>query len=101
MITKQFVFEGNALRVNADCAYGLVRIALLDPEMKPYPGFSLEESVPLHAPSEQIWHQAAWKDRPDMRRLWNKPVRICFSLLESSLYGFQFQYQSETDNGGR
>ena len=95
VITKQFVFEGNALSVNADCAYGLIRVALLDSELKPYPGFSLEESIPLHAPSRQIWHQAMWKNRPDMRRLWNKPVRICFSLLESSLYGFQFQYQSD------
>ncbi len=101
VITKQFVFEGNALRVNADCAYGLIRVALLDSELKPYPGFSLEDSVPIHAPSEQIWHSATWKDSPDMRRLWNKPVRICFALLESSLYGFQFHYQSDISNGGR
>ena len=101
VITKQFVFEGNALRINADCAYGLVRVALLDSELKPYPGFSLEDSVPLHAPSRQIWHQATWKDMPDLRRLWNKPVRICFSLLESSLYGFQFHYQPDTANEGR
>ena len=101
VITKQFIFEGNALRVNADCSYGLIRVALLDSELKPYPGFGLEDSVPLHAPSDQIWHSAAWKDSPDMRRLWNKPVRVCFSLLESSLYGFQFHYQSDTDNGGR
>ena len=67
--------------------------------MRPYPGFSLGESVPLHAPSEQIWHDAAWKGRPGMRRLWNKPVRICFSLLESSLYGFQFHYQSDPARG--
>lgn len=91
VITKQFVFEGTVLRVNADCSYGALRVALLDAEMKPYPGFSLEESIPLHAPSEQIWHVAGWKGSPDFRRLWNKPVRICFSLLESSLYGFHFQ----------
>ena len=100
VITKQFVFEGNALSVNADCAYGLIRVALLDSELKPYPGFSLEESIPLHAPSQQIWHPVNWKNGPDMRRLWNKPVRICFSLLESSLYGFQFQYLPGTGNGG-
>ncbi len=101
VITKQFVFEGNALRVNADCAYGLIRVALLDSELKPFPGFSLEDSVPLHAPSDQIWHQVEWKDSPDMRRLWNKPVRICFSLLESSLYGFQFHYRSDISNEER
>ena len=101
VITKQFVFEGDALRVNADCGYGLIRVALLDSELNPYPGFSLEESVPLHASSEQIWHEAMWEGRPDMRHLWNKPVRICFSLLESSLYGFQFQYLPRIDNRGQ
>jgi hypothetical protein len=100
VFTKQFVFEGNALRVNADCGYGLIRVALLDSELKPFPGFSLEDCVPLHAPSQQIWHQVAWKAAPDFRRLWNKPVRICFSLLESSLYGFQFHYQPEKEDGG-
>ena len=47
------------LRVNADCGYGLIRIALLDSEMKPFPGFSQEESVPLHGPPTQVWHEAA------------------------------------------
>ena len=100
VITKQFVFEGNQLRVNADCGYGLIRIALLDSEMKPFPGFSQEESVPLHGPSTQIWHEAAWKSNPDMRRLWNKPVRICFSLLEAGLYGFQFRHSPDPVRGG-
>ena len=90
VITKQFVFEGNRLRVNADCGYGLIRVALLDSELNPYPGFSQEESLPLHAPSRQIWHDVAWEGNPDLRTLWNKPVRLCFSLLESSLYAFQF-----------
>ena len=101
VITKQFVFEGDELRVNADCGYGLIRVALLDSELRPYPGFSLEESVPLHAPPERIWHAAAWKDSPDMRQLWNRPVRICFSLLESSLYGFRFSYSPGIETGDR
>ena len=100
VITKQFVFEGNALCVNADCSYGLIRVALLDSELKPFPGFSLEESVPLHGPSTQIWHEAAWRGSPDMRQLWNKPVRIRFSLLESSLYGFRFRHSPGSVGGG-
>ena len=91
VVTKQFVFEGDVLLVNADCAYGTMRVALLDSELNPYPGFSLEQSVPLHAPSSQIWHRAAWEGDPDLRQLWNRPVRIQFSLLESTLYGFQFR----------
>ena len=94
VVTKQFVFEGDELRVNADCAYGTLRVALLDSELIPYPGFSLEQSVPLHAPSSQIWHTAAWEGGPDLRQLWNRPVRVQFSLLESTLYGFRFQARS-------
>ena len=94
VVTKQFVFEGDELRVNADCAYGTMRVALLDSELRPYPGFSLEQSVPLHAPFSQIWHTAAWEGGPDLRHLWNKPVRVQFSLIESTLYGFQFQARS-------
>ena len=94
VVTKQFVFEGDELRVNADCAYGTMRVALLDSELNPYPGFSLEQSVPLHAPSSQIWHTAAWEGGPDFRKLWNRPVRVQFSLLESTLYGFRFQARS-------
>ena len=94
VVTKQFVFEGDELQVNADCAYGTMRVALLDSELIPYPGFSLEQSVPLHAPSSQIWHTAAWEGGPDFRKLWNRPVRVQFSLLDSTLYGFRFQARS-------
>lgn len=90
VFTKQFVFEGNTLHVNADCNYGLLRVALLDSHLNPYPGFSFEECIPVHGPSSQIWHRVIWNNHPDLRSLWNKPVRICFSLLECSLYGFQF-----------
>ena len=52
--TKQFVFEGNALKINADCHYGFIQVALLGSSLEPYPGFAAEECIPIHAPKGQI-----------------------------------------------
>ena len=89
--TKQFVFEGDTLKINADCNYGLIRVELLDSELKPYDGFSAEDCDPIHSPREEIWHRITWKGQQDVSILWNRPVRICFHLLEASLYAFQFE----------
>ena len=89
--TKQFVFEGDTLRVNADCRSGLVRVELLDPQFSPYEGFSAALCDPVSGPADQIWHTVTWQGKGDVRALWNKPVRIRFHLIEASLYGFQFK----------
>ena len=96
MYTKQFVFEGDTLQVNADCRYGLVRVELLDPQFSPYEGFSAALCNPVSGPADQIWHTVTWQGKGDVRALWNKPVRIRFHLIEASLYGFQF-FQSESE----
>ncbi len=94
--TKQFVFEGDALRVNADCSYGYVQVELLDPTFTPYEGFSTELCDPLIGTSDQIWHTVSWQGKSDLRALWNKPVRIRFTIREASIYAFQF-FQSMTE----
>ena len=88
--TTQFLFEGDKLRVNALCDYGFIKVEILDPELKPYPGFSLDESTPIHGPSTRIWHDVRWTGGKSLSSLWNKPIRLRFHLLESSLYAFQF-----------
>jgi hypothetical protein len=90
VITKQCVFEGDVLRINADCSYGCVKAEMLDPCMKPYEGFGVRDCDPIHAPEDKLWHTVSWKGRADLRSLWNKPVRICFYLNEASIYAFQF-----------
>lgn len=90
--TRQFVFEGDMLMVNADCNYGFIKVEILDANLNPYPGFSLEECNPIHGQKEKIWHEVRWKDNKNIISLWNKPVRICFHLVESSLYAFRFIY---------
>ncbi|MDO8587431.1 MAG: hypothetical protein Q7T82_10355 [Armatimonadota bacterium] len=95
--TKQFVFEGNVLKVNADCAYGCVKVEMLDPHFHPYEGFSREDCGPLHGPdSDTAWRAVMWRGNSDVSKLWNKPCRILFDLHETSLYGFQFVWENAT-----
>jgi hypothetical protein len=89
--TRQFVFEGDALRINADCYGGYVRVDVLDPFFDPYPGFSAAECEPIaSADPDSIWHDVRWQGNADLRQLWNKPCRLRFHLRQASLYAFQF-----------
>jgi hypothetical protein len=91
VLTKQFVFEGDRLRVNADCAFGHVRVELLDPMLQPYAGFGAADCDPIHdARTATQWHTVTWKGNADVRALWNKPVMAAFHLHEASLYAFEF-----------
>lgn len=90
MFTKQLVFEGDSLRINTDCQFGFVEVELLDPQFKPYEGFSAHLCDPVVGPADQIWHTVRWQGNSDVRVLWNKPVRIRFGLREARIYAFQF-----------
>ena len=95
VLTRQFVFEGNRLRLNADCGYGSLQVELLDPYFQPYPGFAAADCDPVVGERDQIWHTVSWQGQSDVRALWNKPVRIRFQLHEASLYAFQFIEEPE------
>lgn len=93
VVTKQFVFEGDRLRINAECGMGRIRVEALDPAFEPYPGFSARECDALHDPdSKAVWHTVKWNGKSDVKALWNKPVMLRFHLQEAALYGFQFGY---------
>ena len=92
VITRQFVFEGDTLRINADAYGGYVRVEAVDPRFEPYEGFSAEECDPVYSDDPaQIWHTVSWRGSRDVRSLWNKPVRLVFHLHQASLYAFQFK----------
>ncbi len=92
IITRQFVFEGDTLKLNAQAYGGYVKVEVLDPQFKPYEGFSVDDCDPVYSDdSKQIWHTVRWKGNTDVRALWDKPVRIVFHLHQASLYAFQFE----------
>ena len=93
VITRQFVFEGDTLKINADAYGGYVRVDVLDPHFQPYEGFSAEDCDPVCTDDPaRIWHVVRWRGCADVRSLWNKPVRLVFHLHQASLYAFQFEY---------
>ena len=89
-LTRQFVFEGDTLEINAQCDHGFIRVELLDPRLEPYPGFGEDACDPIHGPAHRVWHAVTWRGNGDVRSLWNRPVRIRFELHQASLFAFQF-----------
>ena len=86
IITRQFVFEGELLNINADVHGGFIRVEVLDPNFKPYAGCSADDCTPISG--GDTWYTVRWKD--DLQSLWNKPVRLVFHLNQASLYSFEF-----------
>ena len=67
VITRQFVFEGDALKINADAYGGYLTIEIVDPHFKPYDGFSSEDCDPITTDAlNKIWHTVSWKKRSDV-----------------------------------
>ena len=87
VITRQFVFEGDQFRLNAETRGGHIRVEILDPEFEAYAGFSAADCTAIGG-SDQIWHTTHWQG--DLRSLWNKPIRLVFHLNQASLYAFEF-----------
>jgi len=91
VLTRQFVFEGSELRLNAHASRGCVGVEVLDPMLRPYEGFSLHQCDLLESTDpDQIWHPVSWRGSTDVRPLWNRPVRLAIHLQQASLFGFQF-----------
>ena len=92
VVTRQFVFEGDRLSINAEVGDGCIRVEAVDPQFKPYEGFSRSECDPMTSATgtEQIWRLVSWRGSRDVRALWNRPVRLIFYLERAGLYGFQF-----------
>ncbi len=96
VITRQFVFEGDTLKINAEAYGGYVKVEMLDTHFRPYEGFSAEDCDPVYSDDpNQIWHTVRWKGNSDVGALWNKQVRIAFHLHQASLYAFQFEDTEE------
>ena len=73
------MFEGDRLNINADCYGGYMRVEILDPDFKPYPGFAADDCVPVCSDNpNQIWHTVRWKDDADLRHTVEQAVPTLF-----------------------
>lgn len=87
VVTRPLTFAGNKLELNV-AARGRVRIALLDAQGRPLPGFGLEECDPIR--TDSVHQIVSWKGRTGVGRHAGQPVQVQFELQEAKLYAFQF-----------
>lgn len=67
---------------------GFVRCEIRDEKDRPYPGFSLGDSVEMFG--DEIELPLAWKSGTDVSSLAGKPVVLHFSLKDADLYSYRF-----------
>lgn len=88
LLTHPVTFRGESLVLNVDADRGETRVALLDPANQPYPGFALEDCEPIQ--SDGLVQTVRWRGGA-LSELAGKPVRLRFSLRQSTLYTWQFK----------
>ena len=90
LITRPFVFDGDALTLNfATSAIGGVRVGIETADGDPIAGFALNDCHELFG--DEIDRTVGWKNDSDVSKLANKPVRLRFSLKDADLYSFRFE----------
>lgn len=89
--TPPLRFAGRRLLLNINTsATGVARVAVLDAEGKPIPGFALEDCDIIHTANE-INRVVTWQGRSDLGALAGRPVRLRFVMRNTDLFAFQFQ----------
>jgi hypothetical protein len=75
---------GGLLIVNADAAQGELRVAVLDEQGRPLPGYEQENCLPLTA--DRVWHEVRWQGHDQLPE--DRPLRLRFHLKQTRLYSF-------------
>lgn len=88
VLTRQLVFEGDRLHLNLNSDFGWAQVEVLDDEMLPVEGFTREECDLIRGDS--VAHEVRWHGNPDVRLLWNRPIRLKIYLNDCWLYSFRF-----------
>ena len=79
LTTQALLFRGNRLHLNIHTAgSGSVKVALLQPDGTPNPGFTASDCEVL------------WKADPDLSALAGKPVRVQLEMRNAKLFPQQF-----------
>ncbi len=90
LLTPAIKFQGSSLELNIDTAGGGVgRVAILDENGAPIPGFSMPEADQLNGNNVRM--KVSWKGRDDVSSLAGRPVRLLFRMRNAKLYAFQFK----------
>ena len=100
LLTREFVLEGNRLRLNTAMPQKpwheqLVRVEIArHPPLgrhygssQPYPGFSLDDSDELRGTRTDM--PVTWNGSPDLSALVGKPVYLRFEIINMGLFSFK------------
>lgn len=85
LLTPTLSFQGNYFFVNADVK-GELRVALLDRNNHPIPGYSAEDCIAMKGNSTQFLIR--WKQHRSVSEVKGKRVKLKFYLSDGDLYSF-------------
>lgn len=88
--TKPLLFSGSALNINfSTSAAGSVRVALLNADGSPLPGYGWEESAEIIGNLLDL--PVKWGGNADISAFAGVPVRLSFQMKDADLYAIQFK----------
>ena len=89
LTTQPLLFRGNRLHLNIHTAgSGRVKVALLQPDGTPYPGFAASDCELISA--DEIDYEVRWKTGQNLSALAGKPVRVQLEMRNAKLFALQF-----------
>lgn len=89
MRTHSLQFTGSQLELNySTSAGGNIRIEIQDENGQPFPGFSLNDAIPLVGDSIASTYQ--WKNNPSLKPLEQKNIRLRFVMQEADIFSLRF-----------
>ncbi len=90
LVTKPLAPQGRFLAVNAAATRGAIRVGLQDLEGHRIPGFQLSDCKRLTG--NGIAQRVRWRGRREIPpSLLERPLRLCFEVQQSDLFGFEWQ----------
>lgn len=87
LLTKPFVFHGDQLVLNTT-VHGSASVALLDGNGLAFPGFALEDCVPIQGDSTT--YVVRWRSGSNVEHLQGQSVRLKVVMRDAKLFAFQF-----------
>ena len=88
-MTKPVTFKGRHLEINySTSAAGQVRVELQDTDLKPLPGFALDDCEPIWG--DHIARVVRWKGSDGLSAHAGKPVRLRFEMSDADLFSIRF-----------
>jgi hypothetical protein len=84
--TRQLVWPGGELVINADASEGVLRVRVSDIRRKPIEGFDYAACSDFRA--DHVAHRVTWKDRK-LAELTGETIRLEFYLQDADLYTFR------------